>query len=64
MTAKEAVLHEMDGLGDESLAELLEYIKRLKLLGALQRSDAALASETVLSRDWLRDEEEEAWRDL
>jgi hypothetical protein len=64
MTAKEAVLREMEGLGDASLAEVLEYVKHLKLLGAIQRSDAAVASEAVLARDWLRDEEEEAWRDL
>lgn len=64
MTAREAVLREVEGLADESLDEVLEYIKRLKLARAIQRSETALASEQALARDWLSSEEDEAWRDL
>lgn len=31
---------------------------------ARDRTEVALASEEVLARDWLRAEEDEAWRDL
>ncbi|HXT60318.1 MAG TPA: hypothetical protein VN699_16875 [Pirellulales bacterium] len=64
MTDKEAVLQEIDELPQECIADVLEYVRRLKMQAAIQRSDAAIASETVLAKDWLRSEEDDAWRDL
>lgn len=64
MTVKEAVLHEIEELSDEHAADVLGFIKQLKLQAALDRSETAIASEAVLAKDWLRDEEDEAWRDL
>lgn len=64
MTGKEAVLKEIDELPDEFIGDLLAYIKRLRLEKAILRSDTAIASEAVLAKDWLRSEEDEAWRDL
>ncbi|HQU43643.1 MAG TPA: hypothetical protein PK867_12580 [Pirellulales bacterium] len=64
MTRKEAVLQEIEDLPDEFIGDVLEYIRRLRLQSAIQRSDAAVASEAVLAKDWLLSEEDEAWRDL
>jgi hypothetical protein len=64
MTKKEAVLQEIEELPDEFSADVLDYIRRLRLEAAIRRSDTAVASEAVLAKDWLRDEEDEAWRDL
>lgn len=64
MTEKEAVLQEIEELPDEFIGDVLEYIRRLRLQAAIQRSDTAVASEAVLAKDWLRSEEDEAWRDL
>ena len=64
MTEKEAVLQEIEGLPDEFVADVLEYIRRLRLSAAVRRSETAVASEAALAKDWLRDEEDEAWRDL
>lgn len=64
MTGKEAVLKEIDESPDEFIGDLLAYIKRLRLEKAILRSDTAIPSETVLAKDWLRSEEDEAWRDL
>ena len=64
MTDKEAVLQEIDESPQECIADVLEYVRRLKMQAAIQRSDATVASETVLAKDWLRSEEDEAWRDL
>lgn len=64
MTAKEAVLREIENLPDAMLTEVLDHLRRMKLRAAIARSETALASEAVLARDWLREEEDEAWRDL
>lgn len=63
MTLKEAVLEEVEHLPDECLDDVFKFIQKLKEKSR-PRLDTALASEAVLARDWLSEEEEEAWRDL
>ncbi|MGA2034785.1 MAG: hypothetical protein ABSG68_21255 [Thermoguttaceae bacterium] len=64
MTAREALLQTVEGLPEEFLVELAEYAKRLRLKAAHCQVPTTLATQDVLARDWLRPEEEEAWRDL
>ena len=64
MTAKEAVLKAVEDLPDDLLGDLADYVDRLRHKAALQAVPTALASEAVLAKDWLRPEEDEAWRDL
>lgn len=64
MTETEAVSEEIKDLPDEFLGDVLEYIRRRRLQAAVHRSAMAAASEVVLADDWLRDEEDQAWRDL
>jgi len=61
---KELVIHEMEGLPPLLLQEVLDFVRFLKAKTIQGELETALLSETVLSRDWLRPEEDEAWRDL
>jgi hypothetical protein len=64
MTTKDAILHAVDDLPPEYLDEVADYLQSLKLRAAHINVPTALASEKVLAQDWLRPEEDEAWRDL
>jgi hypothetical protein len=64
MTAKEAIVHAVEDLPDECLDDLAHYVDALRRRASLRAVPTALASETVLAKDWLRPEEDEAWRDL
>jgi len=64
MTEKQAVLREVDGVPEEMLAELHEFIRFLKQKADHERGALTLLSEPALAGDWLRPEEEEAWADL
>ena len=64
MTAKEAIVKAVEDMPEEYLDDLARYVETLRQKAALHTVPTALASETVLAKDWLRPEEEEAWRDL
>ena len=64
MTAKESLLQTVEELPPEYLVDLAEYAQQLRLKAAHLEVLAALASQDVLAQDWLRPEEDEAWKDL
>ena len=64
MTAREAILKAVEDLPEECLGELASYADLLRHKTAIQSSPTAIASERVLARDWLRPEEDEAWKSL
>ncbi len=64
MTVKESLLQVVEELPSEYLRDLAEFAKRLRLKAAHREVPTALASEAVLAKDWLRPEEDEAWKDL
>ncbi len=64
MTAKEAIVQAVEDLPDDYLVELAHYANALRQRAALSVTPTALASEAALAADWLRPEEDEAWRDL
>ena len=64
MTAKEAILKAVEELPEECLDDLATYVETLRRTAPLHAVPTALASEAVLGKDWLRPEEDEAWRDL
>ena len=64
MTAKEAIVQAVEELPEECLDDLAHYVEALRHRAALRSVPTALASEAVLAKDWLRPEEDEAWRDL
>ena len=61
---KELVMHEMEGLPAPFVQEVLDFVRFLKVKVAQEGLETTLLSEPVLGRDWLRPEEDEAWRDL
>jgi hypothetical protein len=64
MSEKETVVHEVEELPVYLVEEVLDFIRFLKTRVAQERLETALLSETALRKDWLRPEEDEAWRDL
>ncbi len=64
LTDKEMILQELEELPEDSLPEVLDFIRFLKEKHAEAGLESALLSERVLGRDWLRPEEDEAGQDL
>jgi hypothetical protein len=64
MTTRERLLRELQEAPEQVIEELAEYLRLVKTKAARERFDTARASEAVLGRDWLRPEEEAAWKDL
>jgi hypothetical protein len=58
------VIQEIQDLPPDLLQEVIDFARFLKGKAAQERLSMALLSETALAKDWLRPEEDEAWRDL
>ncbi len=63
MTAKETLLREVDDVSEDLLTEVIHYVRFLKSQRDQIRG-VAILGETSLAKDWLRPEEDEAWKDL
>lgn len=66
---KKKIIEQLDDVPDNSIDDLLKYIQYLKFKNRQypQNKDyilTNLASEKTLSYDWLKPEEDEAWKDL
>lgn len=60
---QEEILRELKRLPEDTMDEILDFIKFLKI----RDSDAAddyIESESPLEEDWAEQEEEKAWQDL
>ena len=64
MRDKERVIREIDQLPEPMLQQVLDFVRSLKSKSTRGSLETALFSETVLRMDWLKPEEDEAWRDL
>jgi hypothetical protein len=64
MQDRKAVIGEIEDLPEPLLGEVLHFVRFLKSKVVQERLETALLSETALRKDWLRPEEDEAWRDL
>ena len=64
MNTKDLLLSEIDQTPERLLAEILDFVQFLKSRALGPALETARASEAVLAKDWLRPEEEEAWKDL
>jgi hypothetical protein len=64
MKTKELIIREIGTLPEKYLVEILDFIKFLESKMRKDTVDLAHASESSLSKDWLTEEEEEAWKDL
>ncbi len=64
MEAKEAVVQELEQLPADRLWEVLHFVRFLNWQRDQEGFESAVLSEPLLQRDWLRPEEDDAWRDL
>jgi len=65
MNVKELISKEIEKIPESYLFELLDFVKFLELK-ELKASgkESMFLSESSLKKDWLKLEEEEAWKDL
>lgn len=64
MNYKETLFKEIEKVPDTLLEEVIDFVKFLKTKVIGEKFDIAAASESSLKKDWLKPEEDEAWRDL
>ncbi len=65
MGIKDLILKEIDKVPEQHLSEVLDFIRSFDEGMALKDNlGSAIASETSLKKDWLRPEEDRAWKDL
>jgi len=64
MTVKETILRKIENLSERDLLEVLRFISVLEKKPIAEKSETAILSESSLKKDWLRPEEDEAWKDL
>lgn len=64
MSKKEEILKEIEQVSETSLDQVPEFVRLLRARGLRKKLDSSIASESSLKKDWLSEEEDEAWRDL
>ncbi len=64
MDKKELLINELEQVPEHLLDEVLDFVHFLKSKNAYKRLETAIISESVLKKDWMRPEEDEAWQDL
>ncbi|MBN1846985.1 MAG: DUF2281 domain-containing protein [Deltaproteobacteria bacterium] len=64
MNTKEELINEIEKTPEPFLSEVLDFVHFLKEMAHRERLDIAVMSESSLSRDWLKQEEDEAWQSL
>ena len=64
METKELIQKEIDVFPEPYLEEILDFIHFLKGKASKKKMETAILSESVLAKDWLSPEEDEAWKNL
>ncbi|OGP70630.1 MAG: DUF2281 domain-containing protein [Deltaproteobacteria bacterium RBG_16_50_11] len=64
MSKRELILSEIEKIPEPFLDEVLDFVQFLKTKTLKERLSTAIASESSLKKDWLRPEEDEAWKSL
>lgn len=64
MTARDILAEELQHVPEPLLDEVIDFVRYLRAKAARERMESALIAESGLHKDWLRPEEEDAWRDL
>ncbi len=57
-------MSEIEQIPEPFLEEVLDFVRFLKAKIAKERLGTAIASESSLKKDWLKAQEDEAWRSL
>jgi hypothetical protein len=64
MTKIDLLIQEVRQVPDSLLDEVLDFVRFLKAKQSRGQLDTAIASESVLAKDWLKPEEDAAWQAL
>jgi hypothetical protein len=64
MSKRELIFSEIEQIPEPFLDEVLDFVQFLKTKTLKERLSTAIASESSLKKDWLRPEEDEAWKSL
>jgi hypothetical protein len=64
MSTRELLINEIEEVPEPLLSEVLDFVHFLKARAVREKLDIAIMSESSLSKDWLKPEEDEAWRNL
>ena len=64
MNKKQLIAKEIEHVPEPLLEEVLDFVRFLKSKRAEEKLETALLSESILKKDWLRPEEDEAWVNL
>jgi hypothetical protein len=64
MSTKELLINEIEKAPEPILTEVLDFVHFLKAKIVREKLDIAIVSESSLSKDWLKPEEDEAWQNL
>ncbi|MEW6711189.1 MAG: DUF2281 domain-containing protein [Candidatus Riflebacteria bacterium] len=64
MSKKAELLKEIETVSEPLLAEVIDFVRFLKMKEGREANYNALMSEPALAKDWDLKEEEDAWRDL
>ena len=64
MDKKELIIHEIEQIHESYLEEILDFVRFLKAKTSSETMETSILSESSLKKDWLKKEEDEAWRDL
>ena len=58
------ILKEIENIPEDYYKEILDFIRYLEYKRLESKAETAIMSESSLKKDWLRPEEDEAWKDL
>jgi hypothetical protein len=64
MSKKELLMNELEQVPEPFLDEVLDFVHFLKTKIIKEKLHTAIASESSLKKDWLKPEEDEAWKSL
>ncbi len=64
MNKKELIITEIQQVPEPLLEEVLDVVRLLRAKHTQEKLEISLLSESSLAKDWLRPEEDDAWRDL
>jgi len=64
MSTKDLLMNKIEEVPEPLLSEVLDFVHFLKTKVAREKLDIAIMSESSLSKDWLKPEEDEAWQNL
>jgi len=64
LTKRDIIQREIEHVPDTLFDEILDFIRFMKTKSQKESLETAIASESSLKKDWLKEEEDEAWHDL